>query len=217
MLAGEIRLAKELAPALLNKVAPRERSEVNQLANGRLTAAADDTLHLAAGGFLDRRTTNSWMARIGDIAPVELLEVNFVNALAPFLLIQGLLPALRSSPSQRRFIVNVAAREGQFAGKTSSRHPHTNMAKAALNMLTRSLAADLRRQGIYINSVDPGWVSDQRPFPRAEQSRAEAGDWLPLDDVDAAARVLDPVFTGTMSSEIPPAGKLWRNYQACEW
>jgi NAD(P)-dependent dehydrogenase (short-subunit alcohol dehydrogenase family)/predicted RNA-binding Zn-ribbon protein involved in translation (DUF1610 family) len=168
-------------------------------------------------GFLDRRPTNSWMSRIEEIAPVEALEVHVINSLAPFLLIQGLLPALRCSHWPRRFIVNVAAREGQFAGKTTTRHPHTNMAKAALNMLTRSLAAELRTQDIYINSVDPGWVSDQRPRLMAQRSRREHGDWLPLDDVDAAARVLDPVFLGVSSVEPPPSGILWRNYQPADW
>ena len=117
--------------------------------------------------FLDQRTTNSWMSHIDQIAPIEAIEVHCINALAPFLLIQGLLPAMRNSPWPRQFIINVAAREGQFVGKVSSRHPHTNMAKAALNMLTRTLAMELRRESIYINSVDPGWVSDQRPHPAA--------------------------------------------------
>lgn len=169
------------------------------------------------GSFVDLRTTNSWMARIDQISPVEALEAHFINVFAPFLLIQGLLPAMRMSPWPRRFIVNVAAREGQFAGKASGRHPHTNMAKAALNMLTRSLAGELLGQGISINSVDPGWVSDQRPYPTAERSREEAGHWLPLDDIDAAARLLDLIFLGVANTESPPSGKLWRNYRACAW
>lgn len=167
--------------------------------------------------FVDHSPRNSWVARIDEVAPVEALEVHVINSLAPFLLIQGLLPALRRSPIPRRFVINVAAREGQFAGGATGRHPHTNMAKAALNMLTRSLDAELRPQGIYVNSVDPGWVSDQRPWDLAEASREEFGDWLPLDDVDAAARLLDPVFSGVSCPDPPPSGKLWRNYQVADW
>jgi len=204
-------LRAQLAPAILGRV--EAKSATPLLGHDRNLAPLEQAVDLV----LDRRSSNSWVSRIDEVAPLEALEVHVINSLAPFLLIQGLLPALRSSPWPRRFIVNVAAREGQFAGPATIRHPHTNMAKAALNMLTRSLAAELRPQGIYINSVDPGWVSDQRPLEVAEQARQEHGDWLPLDDVDGAARVLDPVFLGVSSTDTPRSGLLWRNYQPTDW
>jgi NAD(P)-dependent dehydrogenase (short-subunit alcohol dehydrogenase family) len=194
-------LSQQLAPAILKRLQSSSGMAI-------LPERASTSSYLDALG----PTGHSWVARIDDIAPVEALEVQVINSLAPFLLIQGLLPALRRSPWPRRFIINVASREGQFAGKATVRHPHTNMAKAALNMLTRSLATELRPQGIFINSVDPGWVSDQMPL-----ARQEGNAWLPLDDVDAAARVLDPIFHGVSSPEPPPSGMLWRNYQPADW
>lgn len=226
MLAREYGLRQQLSQYALRRIDTQVDCEritsgaVRQIRFGSVPVATlppeESDRREPAFEFIDQRPTNSWVARIDDVAPVETLEVHFVNALAPFLLIQGLLPAIRRAAWPRRFIVNVAAREGQFAGKPTSRHPHTNMAKAALNMLTRTLAADLRQQGIHINSVDPGWVSDQRPHPTAQRWRESEGDWLPLDAIDAAARVLDPVFTGA-SAETPVSGKLFRNYQVSDW
>jgi NAD(P)-dependent dehydrogenase (short-subunit alcohol dehydrogenase family) len=207
MLQREDFLARQLGPAYLRRLGVPAARDVN----------CETAVAPAVSNYLDVQRENSWTSRIEDVAPVEALEVHVINSLAPFLLIQGLLPGLRISPHPRRFVINVAAREGQFAGAGGGRHPHTNMAKAALNMLTRSLADDLRPDGIYVNSVDPGWVSDQRPHPAAERDRRAFGDWLPLDDVDGAARVLDPVFLGVTSPEPPPSGLLWRNYRPADW
>ncbi len=171
----------------------------------------------AEGEPLDLREENSWSQTLEQIHGMELLEVHAVNALAPFLLIQALLPAFRLSPFPRRFIINVAAKEGRFSEANAARHPHTNMAKAALNMLTKTIASGLRREGIYANSVDPGWVSDQRPFPIAEQDRDLMGDWLPLDAVDGAARILAPVWDGVLNPAEPECGVLWRNYEVVPW
>lgn len=50
------------------------------------------------------------------------------------------------SPAEDRYIVNVSAMEGQFYRKNkSSKHPHTNMAKAALNMMTRTCANEFAK------------------------------------------------------------------------
>ena len=58
-------------------------------------------------------------------------------------------------------------------------HPHTNMAKAALNMLTRTVAEDYLRLGIYVNSVDTGWTTDENPYPIAKRN-LESGFTPPL-------------------------------------
>src|SRR5262249_2779768 len=126
--------------------------------------------------------------------------------------LRGLLPALRRSGHARRFVVNVAAKEGAFRRRGSQgTHPHTNMAKAALNMLTRTAAGKLSAEGIFVSSVDPGWVSDQRPHSASE-------DFIPpLDAIDGAARVLDPVFRGVEESAVPPCGVLLKDYRPTDW
>ena len=163
------------------------------------------------GEPLDVRRQNSWSERIDDVAPIELLEVQYVNSIAPFLLTQWLLSALRRSSFERRFIVNVAAQEGWFGRpRPADRHPHTNMAKAALNMLTRTIGPQLAREGIVVSSVDPGWISDQRP---TSGDPAE----LPLDAVDGAARILAPVWNGVTQPDPPRCGVLWKDYRVVPW
>ncbi len=167
------------------------------------------------GQQVDLRTSNSWSSKGENVSPVELLEVLAVNSITPFLLITRLEPLLRLSPHPARYVVNVSAVEGNFRAGKNGRHPHTNMAKAALNMLTRTLAESYAGNGVYINSVDTGWISIEAPRPQAE--RMEAGGFrLPLDVIDAAARVCDPIFTGIRTGE-NVWGKYLKDFQEAPW
>ena len=161
---------------------------------------------------IDRRISNSWTAKLGSIVTEELAEVCAVNAMAPFVLMNHLLPAMRSSTKARRFVVNVSAKEGRFGvpGKQAA-HPHTNMAKAALNMLTLTCAAELADENIFVTAVDPGWMSDQRPAPDGAPAAT------PLDFADGAARVLDPVFAGVCENARPAFGVLLKDYRVVDW
>jgi NAD(P)-dependent dehydrogenase (short-subunit alcohol dehydrogenase family) len=138
-----------------------------------------------------------------------------VNSLAPALLADRLLPLLFSSPRSRRHIVNVSAVEGRFAVRNKMPgHPHTNMAKAALNMLTRTSAAQLATQGVHMCTVDTGWITDENPAPRRARIAA-AGIRTPLDIVDGAARVYDPIVRGEAGA--PVAGVFLKDYREAEW
>ena len=90
------------------------------------------------------------------------------------------------------------------------------MAKAALNMLTRTSAADYARDGIHMNSVDTGWVSDEDPAALAQKKREEHGFHPPLDIVDGAARICDPIFSGLESGE-HVSGVFFKDYRPTEW
>jgi NAD(P)-dependent dehydrogenase (short-subunit alcohol dehydrogenase family) len=68
-----------------------------------------------------------------------------------------------------KFIVNVSAMEGKFYRFKSSNHPHTNMAKASLNMMTRTSAQDYVKSKIYMTAVDTGWINDEKPIELAAQ------------------------------------------------
>lgn len=170
------------------------------------------------GQQLDTRPMNSWRLRLEEIGAVEMLEVQVVNAVAPFLLNARLKPLLTRSPFPRRFIINVSAMEGQFgrAGKTVY-HPHTNMAKAALNMMTRTSAADYARDGIYMNSVDTGWVTDENPHPRKTRLQEERGFWTPLDSTDGMARIYDPIVRGLTEEAEPLFGHFLKDYAPHPW
>ncbi|PWK64519.1 short subunit dehydrogenase [Streptomyces sp. CG 926] len=168
-----------------------------------------------AGLLPETAATNSWTLRLGQVDPTELLEVQLVNAIAPFLLADRLLPLLEASPHPHRYLVNVSAVEGQFTVRNKSGdHPHTNMAKAALNMLTRTSAADLATRGIHTCSVDTGWVTDEKPFP-ARERHAATGWRPPLDVVDGAARVYHPVVQGQAGA--PVHGVLLKDYRQVPW
>ncbi|QBD79408.1 SDR family oxidoreductase [Ktedonosporobacter rubrisoli] len=155
---------------------------------------------------------NSWTLRLDEISLSEFLEVQVINVTAPFLLISRLRPLIRNSSFPERFVVNVSAIEGQFAHVKQGSHPHTNMAKASLNMLTHSAAADLATDHIYMNSVDPGWISLQTLDPES----TVLPEGLPLDLVDAAARICDPIFTGIQSGKAS-SGQFYKDYQAASW
>jgi NAD(P)-dependent dehydrogenase (short-subunit alcohol dehydrogenase family) len=166
---------------------------------------------------LDLRERNSWRMLMADVPSVELLEVQLVNAVAPFILNARLKPLMLRTPSRDKHIVNVSAVEGQFYRNfKTTRHPHTNMAKAALNMMTRTAAADYQSDGIHMNSVDTGWVTDEDPAEIAARKVAEHRFHPPLDIVDGAARIVDPILSGINSGE-HVWGKFLKDYQPTDW
>ena len=165
----------------------------------------------------DSRTTNSWLLRLDEVGASEMLEVQLVNSVAPFLLNSRLKALLMRSPFPRRFIVNVSAMEGQFSRHKTVFHPHTNMAKAALNMMTRTSGEDYARHGIYMNSVDTGWVTDENPTPKRERIQEDRGFFPPLDIVDGMARIYHPIAQGITKSEEPLFGLFLKDYAPCPW
>jgi len=171
----------------------------------------------ADGQQVDRREVNSWRLGLADVSAVELLEVQLVNAVAPFILNARLKPVMLRHDDRDRHIVNVSAMEGQFSRRLKTdRHPHTNMAKAALNMMTRTSAADYVRDGIHMNSVDTGWVTDEDPIALAERKTRDHGFQPPLDVVDGAARIVDPIFTGIRSGK-HMWGAFLKDYHPTDW
>lgn len=166
---------------------------------------------------VDRRDKNSWRLTLSEVPTVELLEVHLVNAVAPFVLNGRLKPLMMRVPSRDKHIVNVSAMEGQFyrAFKTD-KHPHTNMAKASLNMMTRTSAPEYARDGIHMNSVDTGWITDEDPIEIQEQKIREHGFHPPLDVVDAAARICDPIFDGA-NRGIHAWGQFFKDYKPTRW
>ncbi|MGE5186942.1 MAG: SDR family NAD(P)-dependent oxidoreductase [Acidobacteriota bacterium] len=166
---------------------------------------------------VDLRDFNSWRMTLAEVPTAELLEVHLVNAVAPFVLNARLRPLLAKVPTKDAHVVNVSAMEGQFYRRwKTDKHPHTNMAKAALNMMTRTSAADYVRDGIHMNSVDTGWVTDEDPVHHAQRKQAVHGFHPPLDIVDGAARIVDPLFDG-----INTGRHLWglflKDYKPAPW
>ncbi len=217
-LAGSV--SELSSPALAIERAARAAAD--ELTAQSLTAQAASLERLVAGTSIDAgglipdaAETNSWVATVEQVDPMELLEVQLCNQTAPFILVSRLRPALAASPARRTYIVNVSAMEGVFSrGYKGPGHPHTNMSKAALNMLTRTSAAEMLADGILMTAVDTGWITDERPHP-TKVRLAEEGFHAPLDLVDGAARVYDPIVRGEAGEDL--YGCFLKDYARSQW
>ena len=194
-----------------------ELGGAHDLHPGMTLALAEPGGEVDAGGLIpDEVDHNSWTQGVDEIDPVELLEVQLCNTTAPFILISRLRAALAASAARRTYVVNVSAMEGSFGrGYKGPGHPHTNMAKAALNMLTRTSAREmLERDGILMTSVDTGWITDERPHTTRARL-ADAGFHAPLDLADGAARVYDPIVRGEAGEDLH--GVFLKDYAPTQW
>lgn len=157
---------------------------------------------------------NSWVAKAEDISVQEMLEVQLINVTAPFLLVGQLKQLMKKSPHKNKFIINVSSVEGRFNKKKKlSRHVHTNMAKASLNMMTHSMSREYEKEGIYMYSVDPGWVSNQ--FPSGYNASQEFEQYLTFED--AASRICNPIYRNLQEENIKDAGSLIKDYRIVEY
>ncbi|GAA2527211.1 SDR family NAD(P)-dependent oxidoreductase [Rarobacter incanus] len=205
------------------QLAEKGDSSLRDVAKLALTAQAASMEELLAGTSIDAGGLipdtvdhNSWVAAVQHVDPLELLEVQLCNQTAPFILISRLRASMAASPARRTYVVNVSAMEGVFSrGYKGPGHPHTNMSKAALNMLTRTSAAEMfESDRILMTAVDTGWITDERPHP-TKIRMAQEGFHAPLDLVDGAARVYDPIVRGEAGEDV--YGCFLKDYSPSKW
>ncbi|GAA0365838.1 SDR family NAD(P)-dependent oxidoreductase [Streptomyces olivoreticuli] len=205
------------AGAKHDELTPQALTELALTTGSASLARVEAGTAIDAGGLVpDLDATNTWIQTVEEVDPVELLEVQLCNVTAPFVLVSRLRPAMAASTARRKYVVNVSAMEGVFSrGYKGAGHPHTNMAKAALNMLTRTSAQEmLETDGILMTAVDTGWITDERPHPDKVRL-AEEGFHAPLDLVDGAARVYDPIVRGEAGEDL--YGCFLKDYARANW
>eukprot|EP00615_Pteridomonas_danica_P012271 CAMPEP_0114362052 /NCGR_PEP_ID=MMETSP0101-20121206/25304_1 /TAXON_ID=38822 ORGANISM="Pteridomonas danica, Strain PT" /NCGR_SAMPLE_ID=MMETSP0101 /ASSEMBLY_ACC=CAM_ASM_000211 /LENGTH=579 /DNA_ID=CAMNT_0001507555 /DNA_START=1 /DNA_END=1736 /DNA_ORIENTATION=- len=162
------------------------------------------------GQQIDERKSNTWTSTLHDVSSCELLEVLAVNSAAPFILMKMLKPIMtKTCDDEWSFIVNVSSMEGSFNHNKTFNHPHTNGAKAFLDMITRTSASDYALSNIYMNSVDTGWVTNEKPRPHRSSFMP------PIDEIDGAARVLDPLYCSVASNTFV-FGQYYKDYVLCD-
>lgn len=207
-------------PPALGVVASAQLSQIPYACDG----AAARNAELFPEGRLDAdlqqvdlRSMNSWRMTLADVPTAELLEVQLINSIAPFILCSKLKPLMMRDQTNDKHVVNVSAMEGKFnRGTKTDKHPHTNMAKAALNMMTLTSARDYAKAGIFMNAVDTGWVTDEDPIELSLRKQQDHDFQPPLDIVDGAARVMDPIFSGLLSGQ-HIWGNFLKDYAPTEW
>ncbi|CAF1145818.1 unnamed protein product [Rotaria sordida] len=235
MLDGNLQFYQRLLPSFnrflyqssssLSLALPSSIEDSNEIS--KAPSIINNTLFDINQQPIDFRSTNSWMLRLDDLSTTEINEVLTINTLAPFILnskLKVLMADKHPDPESKKFIINVSAMEGSFSRKNKTdRHPHTNAAKAALNMMTRTSASDYKNSNIYMVSVDTGWINDEKPIERAFQVMIQHDFQTPLDEEDAAARVLDPIINtyrqlaeGKIDIDIP-YGCFLKDYHLCDW
>ncbi|GAA5049473.1 SDR family NAD(P)-dependent oxidoreductase [Nocardia callitridis] len=213
MQAHPTALTSSLTPSLSSA----EVAELALVAGSATPERISRGIAIDAGGLVpDLAHTNSWVQTVAEVDATELLEVQLCNSVAPFILVSRLRPAMASAPARRKYVVNVSAMEGQFSrAYKGAGHPHTNMAKAALNMLTRTSAREmLEADGILMTAVDTGWITDERPH-YTKVRLADEGFHAPLDLVDGAARVYDPIVQGENGTDL--FGCFLKDYRPAPW
>ncbi|GAB2729893.1 SDR family NAD(P)-dependent oxidoreductase [Nocardia thraciensis] len=206
-----------LTASLGSALSATEVTELALVAGSATPERISRGVAIDAGGLVpDLAHTNSWVQNVAEVDATELLEVQLCNSVAPFLLVSRLRPAMAAAPARRKYVVNVSAMEGVFSrGYKGPGHPHTNMAKAALNMLTRTSAREMfETDRILMTAVDTGWITDERPH-YTKLRLAEEGFHAPLDLVDGAARVYDPIIRGEHGEDL--FGCFLKDYQPSNW
>lgn len=184
----------------------------------RLEYAENEESQIALTRFgqpVDNREKTSWNSTLEEVSMYELVEVNLINHIAPYFLIKELKPLMKNSLFKEKFIINVTSSEGIFSYENKTVfHPHTNMTKAALNMMTFTSAREFEKDQIYMSAVDVGWISTGAK-ESLRKKQFEQGYIPPLDSVDGAARILHPVAEGIKGNYL--SGVLLKNYKIHNW
>ena len=196
---------------------PQMLSELAQTAGSASPERIVDGTAIDAGGLVpDLHPHNSWSQFVDEVDPIELLEVQLCNQTAPFILISRLRPALAASPRaaqvHRQRLGDGGAVRPHLQGPGPPAHEHVQgRAEHAHQDQRQGAAGD---DGILMTAVDTGWITDERPHP-TKMRLAEEGFHAPLDLVDGAARVYDPIVQGEAGEDLH--GVFLKDFSPAPW
>jgi NAD(P)-dependent dehydrogenase (short-subunit alcohol dehydrogenase family) len=152
---------------------------------------------------IDLRPINSFTESIEDVNITDLVDVMTINSVVPFYIIQKFIALL--SKSTGAHIINVSSMEGKFNRPKTHLHPHTNMGKASLNMITKTCGEYLKKSyNIILVSVDTGWNTIEEPLSYDKSA--------PLDCIDGAIRILDPIVCN-----LTRPGVFYKDFKLTSW
>lgn len=161
---------------------------------------------------VDLSHVSSWNLEIDEINMIEFAEAQLINTWSPFMFCSKLKNLMCMGDYESRYIVNVSSMEGRYDRVFKpTKHSHTNMSKASLNMMTRTCGAYFAKYNIYMTSVDTGWVTEMQPEHLYEFQRT-----VPLDEIDGAMRVLDPIIIG-LRDKINLHSIFLKDYKQITW
>jgi NAD(P)-dependent dehydrogenase (short-subunit alcohol dehydrogenase family) len=121
-------------------------------------------------GGIDNREPN--ISTFGELNAEAMLEVFRVNSISPIMVTQEYANLLRQGPQAR--VINMSSNAGSIARRDEGCDYSYPASKAALNMLTRCLAGDLRADGVIVIALHPGWIQTDMGGVRARLTMEQA-------------------------------------------
>jgi NAD(P)-dependent dehydrogenase (short-subunit alcohol dehydrogenase family) len=145
------RASDEALAGMGARVVPMDVSD-----SGSIEAAAKELGGQAVDVLINNAGVNAEAKRLVDLEVGELEDVFRINAIAPLLVAKGLLPCLKAGTQKK--IVNISSDMGSIAHNAGGSSYAYRGSKAALNMLSKCMANELRGDGFICIALDPGWV-----------------------------------------------------------
>ena len=134
--------------------------------------------------LINNAGVSSTQKTLGELTGEELQRVFAVNSTAPMIVVRAVVAALRRGQAKK--IVNISSQLGSITNNTGGSTYAYRASKAAINMLSVSLANELKPEGFTVLTIHPGWVKTDMGGPNA-----------PVLPTDSAAKLIEVIERST--------------------